>query len=286
LAQDQATHRATHIPQKQAMASYNVASYSIGDKVDVFSISQQKWLKGLVSAVGGGMVTVEYMMPDGSQAQKQLPELGHQHLRRQQVSGVCRNGCGWTAFGKHPTCCTRCKGPGGPHALDCNQKNQRIASAPAVAQAARAAAQAPPAVAHAAPAAVQASPTTAAAVKIAPPAVVAVQPASRVVNSAAVAEPANPTMGEETPLKWSSPRDTPIKVPLLGEKSTTDLQADTVRRLERLIQHGDLNGANRAYARARHLKVDVGILQSTRTQLEALHLEGEFSLFAPAKTEK
>lgn len=33
--------------------------------------------------------------------------------------GLCINGCGQERFGRHPTCCTHCKGPDGPHASDC-----------------------------------------------------------------------------------------------------------------------------------------------------------------------
>eukprot|EP00930_Biecheleria_cincta_P034822 TRINITY_DN2400_c0_g1_i2.p1 TRINITY_DN2400_c0_g1~~TRINITY_DN2400_c0_g1_i2.p1 ORF type:complete len:262 (+),score=38.42 TRINITY_DN2400_c0_g1_i2:118-903(+) len=38
----------------------------------------------------------------------------------------CREGCGWSAFKTHPTCCTVCRGPEGPHADDCGRKNQRL----------------------------------------------------------------------------------------------------------------------------------------------------------------
>lgn len=43
---------------------------------------------------------------------------------RQPLVG-CSNGCGWTAFPGHSTCCRRCKGPDGPHAEDCIVKNER-----------------------------------------------------------------------------------------------------------------------------------------------------------------
>jgi hypothetical protein len=35
----------------------------------------------------------------------------------------CANGCGWTAFGRFPTCCTRCPHT---HAADCTDKNCRV----------------------------------------------------------------------------------------------------------------------------------------------------------------
>lgn len=288
-----------------------MASYEVGDKVEVFSISQRRWLKGHVSAVEGGMVSVIYTMPDGMTASKQLPELGHEHLRRQLItsstaepqqqqqrqqsslaSGRCKNGCGWTKFGKFPSCCTHCKGPDGPHAADCHMKNQRLASAPANAQyCTPVAVQASPTTANPVRTAPSASPTTANPVRTAPSAIAAAQSASAAVAAAAAAAGPIPTTLEETPLKWSSPpsspRGAPVKVLVaLGEKSSTELQADAVRRLERLIQHGDLSGASRAYARARHLQVDVGILQASRAQLEALHEEGEFSLFVAGKAEK
>eukprot|EP00930_Biecheleria_cincta_P066531 TRINITY_DN5267_c0_g1_i1.p1 TRINITY_DN5267_c0_g1~~TRINITY_DN5267_c0_g1_i1.p1 ORF type:complete len:308 (-),score=58.05 TRINITY_DN5267_c0_g1_i1:655-1578(-) len=44
------------------------------------------------------------------------------------VSAVveCQNGCGWTAFPGHATCCKSCSSTSGPHARDCLRKNQRI----------------------------------------------------------------------------------------------------------------------------------------------------------------
>lgn len=38
----------------------------------------------------------------------------------------CSSGCGFTAWGTHPTCCNRCKCPDGPHARDCPGKNRRV----------------------------------------------------------------------------------------------------------------------------------------------------------------
>eukprot|EP00928_Gymnodinium_smaydae_P033503 TRINITY_DN23988_c0_g1_i1.p1 TRINITY_DN23988_c0_g1~~TRINITY_DN23988_c0_g1_i1.p1 ORF type:complete len:643 (+),score=118.70 TRINITY_DN23988_c0_g1_i1:64-1929(+) len=38
----------------------------------------------------------------------------------------CANGCGWSRFGGHRTCCTGCRGPTGPHAHDCAVKNRRL----------------------------------------------------------------------------------------------------------------------------------------------------------------
>eukprot|EP00929_Paragymnodinium_shiwhaense_P065351 TRINITY_DN32772_c0_g4_i1.p1 TRINITY_DN32772_c0_g4~~TRINITY_DN32772_c0_g4_i1.p1 ORF type:complete len:558 (+),score=84.45 TRINITY_DN32772_c0_g4_i1:80-1675(+) len=40
---------------------------------------------------------------------------------------ACANGCGWTAFGGHATCCRQCSGKEGPHAVDCPTKNTRTA---------------------------------------------------------------------------------------------------------------------------------------------------------------
>eukprot|EP00928_Gymnodinium_smaydae_P096579 TRINITY_DN8562_c0_g4_i1.p1 TRINITY_DN8562_c0_g4~~TRINITY_DN8562_c0_g4_i1.p1 ORF type:complete len:248 (+),score=19.65 TRINITY_DN8562_c0_g4_i1:87-830(+) len=39
---------------------------------------------------------------------------------------ACQHGCGLSAFGRHTTCCTTCKGPDGPHAGDCSAKNKRV----------------------------------------------------------------------------------------------------------------------------------------------------------------
>jgi hypothetical protein len=35
---------------------------------------------------------------------------------------VCHNGCGRDPFRKYSTCCTRCRGPAGPHSRDCNSR--------------------------------------------------------------------------------------------------------------------------------------------------------------------
>lgn len=45
---------------------------------------------------------------------------------------ACANGCGWTEFGTHSTCCTRCKGSSGPHTRDCHSKNSMVADADVV----------------------------------------------------------------------------------------------------------------------------------------------------------
>lgn len=39
---------------------------------------------------------------------------------------ACTNGCGWTAFPGHPTCCRSCKGSEGPHSKDCATKNKLL----------------------------------------------------------------------------------------------------------------------------------------------------------------
>jgi hypothetical protein len=39
------------------------------------------------------------------------------------MATACANGCGWTAFGRFPTCCTRCPHT---HAADCADKNCRV----------------------------------------------------------------------------------------------------------------------------------------------------------------
>lgn len=38
----------------------------------------------------------------------------------------CMHKCGFSAFGRFPTCCTWCRGPTGPHARDCRFKNRVI----------------------------------------------------------------------------------------------------------------------------------------------------------------
>merc|ERR1719401_322369 len=35
---------------------------------------------------------------------------------------ACKSGCGRPKFSRFPTCCTRCKGPEGPHNKDCLYK--------------------------------------------------------------------------------------------------------------------------------------------------------------------
>jgi hypothetical protein len=42
------------------------------------------------------------------------------------MARACANGCGWTQFGTHATCCTRCKGDVGPHSHDCHTKNAKV----------------------------------------------------------------------------------------------------------------------------------------------------------------
>lgn len=42
-----------------------------------------------------------------------------------EVPNPCSQGCGRPKFGRFHTCCTRCKGPEGPHARDCFQKMQQ-----------------------------------------------------------------------------------------------------------------------------------------------------------------
>ena len=53
------------------------------------------------------------------------------------MARACANGCGWTRFGTHATCCTRCKGGTGPHSNDCHTKNAKVPPAPDSSGAAR-----------------------------------------------------------------------------------------------------------------------------------------------------
>mmetsp|Transcript_81494 Transcript_81494/g.161787 ORF Transcript_81494/g.161787 Transcript_81494/m.161787 type:complete len:506 (+) Transcript_81494:50-1567(+) len=63
--------------------------------------------------------TPVYATPSPATAAKPKPA-GSQELV------PCQNGCGWTAFPGHTTCCRLCKGPEGPHAKDCEIKNKLV----------------------------------------------------------------------------------------------------------------------------------------------------------------
>merc|ERR1712216_767613 len=40
------------------------------------------------------------------------------------IGRFCSRECGRFAYGRYSTCCTRCKGPDGPHAADCESKSR------------------------------------------------------------------------------------------------------------------------------------------------------------------
>jgi len=49
-------------------------------------------------------------------------EWGGKKLR--ETGPSCSKGCGRLPYSRFPTCCTRCKGPDGPHAHDCDRRDE------------------------------------------------------------------------------------------------------------------------------------------------------------------
>lgn len=70
-------------------------------------------------------------------------------------------------------------------------------------------------------------------------------------------------------------------VPFLGIRPLVRVQADTIKRLQRLIRHGDLHGARRTLLRARQLGAAEEDLASPEAELQALEADGEFCLLLP-----
>lgn len=56
----------------------------------------------------------------------QAPTSRRSSAHAKPAGSPCVNGCGHSQFGSYRTCCSHCKGPGGPHARDC----KRFAFAP------------------------------------------------------------------------------------------------------------------------------------------------------------
>jgi len=67
-------------------------------------------------------------------------------------------------------------------------------------------------------------------------------------------------------------------VPFLGVRPLGQIQADTLRRLRRLIRHGDAEGAYRTLARARQLDVAAEDLAVCEQDLRLLEVGGPFYL--------
>ncbi|CAJ1361828.1 unnamed protein product, partial [Effrenium voratum] len=66
------------------------------------------------------------------------------------------------------------------------------------------------------------------------------------------------------------------QIPFLGERPLGEVQEETYATLQRLIAHGDLQGARRALARARLLSVEN--LKTEEAAVQALEQRGEFGL--------
>lgn len=77
------------------------------------------------------------------------------------------------------------------------------------------------------------------------------------------------------------PAPTLDDVPGLGERSTQEIQEDIRRRLQRLLRHGDLEGAERTMALCRLLNLGPEELANEVKQLQALKADGAFSLLLP-----
>ncbi|CAJ1454038.1 unnamed protein product [Effrenium voratum] len=69
------------------------------------------------------------------------------------------------------------------------------------------------------------------------------------------------------------------QIPFLGERPLGEVQEETYATLQRLIAHGDLQGARRALARARLLSVEN--LKTEEAAVQALEQRGEFGLLCP-----
>lgn len=67
-------------------------------------------------------------------------------------------------------------------------------------------------------------------------------------------------------------------VPFLGVRPLGRIQTDTLRRLKRLIRHGDAEGAYRTLARARQLDVATEDLVAAENELRFLEMGGPFYL--------
>lgn len=70
-------------------------------------------------------------------------------------------------------------------------------------------------------------------------------------------------------------------VPFLGERPLGQSQADTQRRLRRLLAHGDAQGAYRTLARAKQLDVATEDLATAEADLKLLEAGGPFYLLEP-----
>lgn len=67
-------------------------------------------------------------------------------------------------------------------------------------------------------------------------------------------------------------------IPYLGARSMGRIQNETMDRLSRCLQHGDVHGAWRTLARARILAIDEQELEESAEALKQLESEGEFAL--------
>lgn len=73
------TRRHVQVPSLEELMKQK-KQYQVGDEVQCFSTSQNKWITARVSKIENKTVTVEYPMADGSGAMKTLPA-DHEHLR-------------------------------------------------------------------------------------------------------------------------------------------------------------------------------------------------------------
>lgn len=68
------------------------------------------------------------------------------------------------------------------------------------------------------------------------------------------------------------------KVPFLGVRPLGQIQSETSKRLQRLLQHGDAQGASRTLARAKQLDVASEDLVGAEGALQLLETQGPFNL--------
>jgi len=67
-------------------------------------------------------------------------------------------------------------------------------------------------------------------------------------------------------------------IPFLGTRPLGRIQADAIKRLGRLIEHGDVRGAQCALARARLLSIDESDLEALAAAVQLLVLQDKFYL--------
>lgn len=78
---DQPSPARTVAPDLQPTKSFDVeAPYKVGDRIEIWSTSQQRWCVGTIDKAQGEWVHIAYKGPAGQQISKIMPN-GHEHVR-------------------------------------------------------------------------------------------------------------------------------------------------------------------------------------------------------------